>query len=209
MRVLLAILLATAAPAMKHTGADTKLAQASLVKAADFGNGWTGKSSPQEGATFGCNGFQPNGAGIVETGAATSPSITYDTTGPFILQKTSVYATAGEAKTYWQRAVTPGLVTCAVQTLQAVEARGVKVAITSQGKLPFSTSLPQTSAYRVVGRLTSANNKVTNYFDVIILGEGRAITVITVSSFKAAPPAAFERALARLVITRLAGPGAA
>src|SRR6266581_2576186 len=136
MRVLLAILLTAAAPAMKHTAADTAIAKASLVTAADVGKGWTGKASPQQGASFGCSGYRPSGTGIVETGAATSAALTYDTVGPFILQKTSVYATTAEANTYWQRAVKPGLIGCVVQTLESIESRGVKVTINSQGKLP-------------------------------------------------------------------------
>jgi hypothetical protein len=205
MRVLLAIVFAAAAPALKHTTADTTTAKASLVTVADMGKGWTGKASPQQGTSFGCTGFHPSGKGIVETGAATSAAITYDTIGPFVLQKASVYATTGQANTYWQRAVTPGLIACVVQTLEAVEARGVKVTITSKGKLPFSTSLPHTAAYRVVGTLDSGKNKVANYFDVIILGKGRTITAITISSFKVAPPASFEKGLATIVASRLAG----
>ena len=49
MRVLLAIVFAAVAPAIKHTAADTTLAQASLVKVADFGKGWSGKASRQQG----------------------------------------------------------------------------------------------------------------------------------------------------------------
>jgi hypothetical protein len=84
------------------------------------------------------------------------------------------------------------------------------VAITSQGKLPFSSPLAHTAAYRVVGTLDSGKNKVVNYFDVIVLGKGRSITAITISSFKTAPPASFEKGLATIVASRLAGgPGAA
>ena len=87
---------------------------------------------------------------------------------------------------------------------------GVKVTITSKGKLPFSTSLPHAAAYRVVGTLDSGKNKVANYFDVIILGKGKAITAITISSFKVAPPASFEKGLATIVASRMSGgPGAA
>jgi hypothetical protein len=205
MRVLLAILLAAAAPAMHHKSADMKTARASLVTAADLGKGWTGKASPQEGATFGCNGYRPSGAGIVETGGASSAALTYDTTGPFVLQKTSVYASAGQANTYWQRAVRPGLIACAVQTLEQVTTRGIKLTITAKGTLPFSSSLSHTAAYRVVGTLESGKNKIVNYFDVIVLGQGKTITAITISSFKFAPPKSFERIVARIVAEHLNG----
>jgi hypothetical protein len=204
MRVLLAILLAVAAPAMQHTSADTKTAQASLLRTTDLGTGWTGKASPQSGATLGCTGFEPSGAGIVETGAATSESFSYGTIGPFVLQNTSIYANAAEANTYWKRAVTPQLVSCVAQVLQAVAARGVKVTITKRGTLPFSTSLPHTAAYRVVGLL--GPHKYVNYVDVILLSKGRTLTVIEITSFKSPPPADFENGIARIVVNRLGGP---
>jgi hypothetical protein len=204
MRVLLAILFAVATPAMSHTSADTKTAQASLLKTTDLGTGWTGKTSPQNGATLGCKGYQPSGAGIVETGAATSDSFSYGTIGPFVLQSTSVYASTAEANTYWKRAVTSQLVSCVAQVLDAVATRGVKVTITKQGTLPFSTSLSHTAAYRVVGLL--GPHKYINYVDVIVLGKGRTLTVIEITSFKSPPPADFETGLARIVVNRLGGP---
>jgi len=207
MRTLLAILLAAAAPAMKHTAADTTLAKASLVKVADFGKGWTGKAGPQVGVVLGCTGFRPSGKGIVETGAASSPAISHGTVGPFVLQKTSVYATTAEANTYWQRAVTPHLTTCVAGVLQGVAARGVKVTITKQGTLPFSTSLAHTAAYRVVGLL--GPHKYKNYVDVIVLGRGRMLTVIEITSFQQ-PPTSLEKGLAAIVPARMnGGPGAA
>jgi hypothetical protein len=95
MRILLAIVFAAVTPAMKHTTADTATARASLVKVADFGKGWTGKPSTQRGIGLGCAGFNPSGQGIVETGAAASPTISYGTIGPFVTQRTSVYASPG------------------------------------------------------------------------------------------------------------------
>ncbi len=208
MRILLAIVFAAAAPAMKHTTADTTTAKASLVKIADFGKGWTGKASPQQGLALGCTGFQPSGKGIVETGAATSAAISFGTVGPFVLQKTSVYATTAEANTYWQRAVTARLVTCVSGVLRGLSARGIKVTITAQGKLPFSTTLEHTAAYRAVA--TVGKNKLTYYIDVIILGKGRTITALTINRIEAAPPSSFEKGLATIVASRLnGGPGAA
>jgi hypothetical protein len=209
MRALLAILVAAVTPAMKHTTADTTAARASLVTVSDFGKGWSGKASPQAGLVFGCTGFHPSGQGIVETGAASSATIQYDTIGPFVFQKTSVFATTTQANTYWQRSVTPKLITCVSAVLRAVSRRGVKVTITSQGKLPFSAPLPRSAAYRAVGTLASAKNTVRNYVDVIVLEQGRAITAITISSFKIPPPASFEKALAKIVAARLGSPGAA
>jgi hypothetical protein len=208
MRVLLAVLLAVSAPAVKHDAAGMVLAKASVLAAGDLGKGWSGTPSPQGGIALACRGFDPSGAGIVETGAAASPTFSFGPTGPFLLQKTSVYATLAQANAYWRRAVTAKLLACAVQTLQAVSSRGVKVTITKQAALPFTTSAAHTRAFRVAGALTSNGNTVTNYLDVIVLGNGRAITAITISSFKSPPPAQFEQIVAHQVVTKLGGPSA-
>ena len=211
MRVLLAALLASGAaagPAMKHTSADTRTAQASLLKSSDFAKTWSGTTSPQNGVALSCSGHSVNGAGIVETGAAASPNFSDGTTGPFVNQNTSVYATSAEANTYWHRAVTPGLVTCVAQTLEALRSRGITVTITSQGKHPLSTSLAHTTAYRVVASV--GKNKLKYYLDVVVLGEGRAVTSLTIVSIQMPFSAKVESALAILVAARLSGgPGAA
>ena len=207
MRVLLAIVFTAVTPAIKHTAADTTLAQASLVKVADFGKGWTGKASRQQGIGLGCAGFNPSGKGIVETGAASSPTISYGTTGPFVTQSTSVYATAAQSNTYWQRAVTPGLITCVSGVLKGLSARGIAVKITAQGKLPFSGTLKHTAAYRAVA--TVGKNKLTYYIDVILLGQGREITALTINSIEAPVPANFEKGLAAIIAKRMTGPNAA
>jgi hypothetical protein len=208
MRVLLAVLLAASGPAVRHDAAGMALAKASVLAKSDLGKGWTGTPSPQSGVAFACRGYSPSGAGIVETGAAASPTFSFSPTGPFLLQKTSVYATVAQANTYWQRAVTPKLLACAVQTLDAVSARGVKVTITKQAALPLTTSATHTRAFRVAGTLESNGNKVTNYLDVIVLGNGREITAVTISSFRSPPPAEFERIVAHEVVRKLGGPSA-
>lgn len=208
MRILLAIVFAATTPAMKHTAADTTTAKASLIKIADFGTGWSGKASPQTGVQLSCSGHSVNGAGIVETGAAASPSFSSNVPGTFVSQNTSVYATSAEANTYWQRAVTPGLVTCAAQTLEALRSRGITVTITSQGKRPLSTTLAHTAAYRVVA--TVGKNKLTYYLDVVVLGKGKAVTSLTMISIETPTSAKVESALASLIASRLSGgPGAA
>ena len=204
MRILLAIVLATAAPAVKPTAADTKAAQKTLITAADLGKPWSGKTSAQAGVQLSCKGHQPSGAGIVETGVATSQTLSPAATGPFLLQNTSVFATAAQANAYWKRAVDAGLADCVAQTVEGLGAKGVKVTILSKGKLPLSTSLAHTAAYRVKAKA----NKLTLYYDVLLLGDGRTITSIAISEFQAPVAAAVEQGLANLVIKKLGGPSA-
>ena len=151
------------------------------------------------------NHLDPVDGGIVEVGAAASPLLVSGTTGPFIEQQTSVYATADQAARYWSHAVGPGLLRCVVATVQTLTSKGVKVSITSQQKVPFSSTAGRAALYRVVARA----NAVTLHLDVIIVGNARAISAITLSSFEAALPLQVEQALTTIVAGRLVGRGVA
>jgi hypothetical protein len=204
MRILLAIVLVAGTPVAQHTSAGTKAARAALLTAADFGRGWTSASSGQRGVVLSCRGHSPSAKGIVETGAAASPAFSGTQTGPFVQQNASVYATAAQASTWWRRAVTPSLSTCAAGDLAALAAKGVKVTLTSAGKLPITTSATHTAAFRIVA---TANGKKL-FLDVIVLGAGSTITDVTISSFITPVPAKTEQALASLVARKLGGPSA-
>ena len=56
------------------------------------------------------------------------------------------------------------------------------------------------------GRVVATANGKKLYFDLIVLGTGRTITAVTISSFLQPVPARYEQALARLVVTKLGGP---
>jgi hypothetical protein len=205
MRVLLAIVLAVGTPAVHHTSAGTKAAQESLLVLKDLGKGWTAApAAAQQGVALTCRGHSPSAKGIVETGAASSPAFSATQAGPFVQQNTSVYASTAQANTWWKRTVTASFVTCAADTFAALRAKGVKVALVSQGKLSISTALSHSTGYRVVA---TANGRKL-YFDLIVLGTGRTITAVTISSFLQPVPARYEQALARLIVTNLGGPAA-
>lgn|SRR5262245_42867057 len=72
------------------------------------------------GLHLSCTGWSPSGKGIIETGAAGSPSFANTRVDPFVSQTTSVYGSAKQASAYWARAVQPGLVACVVQTENAL-----------------------------------------------------------------------------------------
>lgn len=195
-----------APPAAKHTTAGTKAAKASLLTLKDLGQGWQAGQAGTPGLKLGCTGWRPSGSGIVETGAAGTPAFAGGSVGPFLSQTASTYATAKQAATYWARAVQPGLVKCVVQTVQALEAQGVKVTITHQGALPVSKAAQLTSAFRVVASLSAGSKQPEKlYFDVILVGQGKTLTEISLSSFVAPIPAEVENALATLVAHRLSG----
>jgi hypothetical protein len=199
-RFLLAALLVAAGPVVHLTKADTRVAQTSLVKLADFGTGWSGKASTtQSGVALQCPGDIPSGKGIRVTGAADSQNFSLAKTGPFASQATSVYANTGEAKTYWQRAVTKALLGCVVKNVETLASQGVKVSITSQKLSAFKSPAQRSAVYRIVAKA----NALKLYFDVIVLGSGRSISTIIVSRFQAPLPASFEKGLAEIVSARM------
>ena len=62
-----------------------------------------------------------------------------------------------------------------------------------------------TAAYRVVATLSSTAEKgLRTYVDWILVGRGRALTEIMISSFRL-PPADFEQALALTADARMGG----
>ena len=198
---------AAAAPAAKHTAAGTSGARASLLTLKDLGTGWQAGQAGTPGLHLSCKGWTPSGAGIVETGAAGTPAFAGGQLGPFLSQTTSVYENPKEASAYWKRAVQPGLITCVTQTVQAIARSGVKVKITKQGSLAIpKTPASLVAAYRVVADLT-ARKAGTHplYFDVLLLGNGKTLTEITLSSLVSPIPAKVESALATLVAHRLGG----
>jgi hypothetical protein len=194
-----------AAPAMKHTAAGNTTAKSSLLTVAILGKGWKSSGASTSGLVLSCPGYRPSGKGIVETGGAATGSLSTGAAGPFVSQSTSVYRTAGQAAAYWARAVKPALVKCIAQTVEAIGAQGVKVAITKQGNLPLTKVVDMTSAYRVVATLSSAKRhyKRQLYFDVIVLGQGKALSEITISSIVSPVPAKVEAALATIVARKL------
>jgi hypothetical protein len=200
---------AAAAPSAQHTAVGTTAAKGSLITLSDLGKGWTAGATGTPGLHLACTGWSPSGKGIVETGAAGSPSYSATQTGPFLSQTTSVYGSTKQASTYWARAVQPGLVACVVQTVAALEAQGIHVKVLSKGALPVTKESSLTAGYRVVASLTSPGKTPRKlYFDVVLVGRGNTLSELSMTSFVAPVPAKVEAALAKLVASRIGGPTA-
>jgi hypothetical protein len=200
---------AAAAPSAQHTAVGTTAAKGSLLTLSDLGKGWQAGTTGTPGLHLSCKGWSPNAKGIVETGAAGSPSFAATQVGPFLSQTTSVYATSKQASTYWARAVQPGLVACVVQTVAALEGRGIHVKVISKGALPVTKASSLTAGYRVVASLRSPGKTPRKlYFDVVLVGRGNTLSELSMTSFVAPVPAKVEAALAKLVASRIGGPTA-
>jgi hypothetical protein len=198
---------AAAGPAAKHTDVGTSTAEKSLLTLKDLGSGWQAGAAGRPGIHLSCQGWEPSAKGVVEIGAAATPSFAGGQVGPYVSQTTSVFASARQAATFWRRAVQPRLVTCVVHDLQTLTRKGVKVTIAQKGPLPVAREAPLVAGYRVVATLRSAKGATGPvYFDVLLLGKGSTLTEITLINPASAVPAKVEAALAKLVTARLPGP---
>jgi hypothetical protein len=201
---------ASAPPRAEHTSAGTKLAQASLLRVGDFGKGWTQTANgSSSGLNLSCSGFTPKQNDLVEIGTATSPNFKGSTVGPFVVQKTSVYATPKTAATLWKRTVKPRLADCVAQSLQALTTRGVSVSITSRSTIPLGALADRSATYRIVATLTTNKQRLKTYFDVLLLAGSRTISELTVSQFQKPPPLKWELALAKIAARRIGAGGPA
>ena len=200
---------AAALPAKKHTTAGTTAAKSSLLTLKDLGKGWTAAKTASTGLQLACPGYQPSGKGILEIGSASSPNFNGGSSGPFLIQLTSVFASSKQATTLWNRAVRPGLITCVTQTLETITTKGIKVAITSQGALPIANVADKTTAYRVAATLRSKTQKLKTYLDVVLVKSGATIYGITFSSLVRPIPANFEHGVALIIARHLNGKGPA
>lgn len=192
---------AAAGPAVKLDAAGNSAARSSLLSAATLGTKyWKGSAPGKTGLALSCRGWQPSGAGIVETGAADVPALASGSVT--VSQMTSVYGSTAQADTLWRRAVQPGLLACVRETVEAVgnaTTAKITVKVLSQGPLTVAKVGPLTSGYRVVADLTSKVRTLKLYFDVVLVGRDATLSEISISSFGSAVPATVEHALAKIV----------
>jgi len=200
---------AAAGPTFDRTASGDAAAIASLLTPADLSkaDGWTLLAAgTNSGFTFSCPGWSPSARGIVEIGAATSPDFYSGGTQPVgVLQMTDVYDTAAQAATMWQRAVKPGLTRCMAETLDEVTQKGLDVRLISEQALTVEKVGPMTAGYRVIAELYNPSTKTQRktYFDLIVLGRGRTLSEIALTSIGATTPAKVEYALALIVYHRI------
>jgi hypothetical protein len=194
-------------PAIKLTTAGNTRAQGAMLRLADLGQGWKAAAAPSGGLQVACPGFQPDLKGVVEIGAATSDSFRDSTIGPFISETGSVYGSPAQAATVWSRVATPALITCVVQSVQALgtKANGLKVKLVSRGEFTIQKPTKLVTAYRVIANLSSPKVKYVRkiYFDVVLVSKKATVAEITVASYQEPVPASIESAIAAVVAHRI------
>jgi hypothetical protein len=180
------------------------LAQGVLLHRGDLGRAWTSTPAPKTAPGLTCPAFSPALAGVMQTGAATSPTFQATSTGPFASQTAYAYASTSAEQTVWGEVARPQLLTCVAASLVRSTRGGVHFVVTSKRLLTLPSLPVHAMGYRVVGTASVPNQTVNVYLDVLLLGAGTTVTELSLSSFLQPVASAFELRLARIVAGRVA-----
>lgn len=195
---------ASAAVVRRHTASGDALARAELLRRTDLGAGWqTISAAPRRTPELTCGSFSPHVGGVVERGAASSATFALDSGGPFVAQASYVYASAAQERALWSRLARLGLGRCLKQSL--VRGSGHGITFTATGVKEFSAPKlgVMTRAFRVSGMAATTDQSLPVYLDVVLLGAGRSISALSLSSFDVPPARSLELRLGRKIAPRL------
>jgi hypothetical protein len=187
------------------TPADTAVARGAVLRRSDLGRGWTGQAAPVHVPPLTCPQFSPSLRGVVQTGAAASPTFAEGSSGPFVGSVAYVFKTAAQATAVWRRAVTAKLGRCVAASLKNGSGHGVTFAVTGTQPLALPPIATARRGYRVAGMASSSGEELGVYLDELVLERGRTLVVLSYSSFSAPAPRELELRLARTVARRLTG----
>ena len=203
-RALMTALALLVTPGVHHTTAGTASAHRALLRPADLGVTWTAGATPKKIGGLACDG-SAEPPGIVETGAAVSPTYRESSAGPFLSQSVFVYGSSTGAVRFYQAVARPSALDCLVRSVTSVGGTGQSIAFTISKReaLPAPKVGVTASAYRVVGRAATQAQHVTIYVDVVLLQRGPTISQLSFSSFSAPVAGSDELRVARAAATRL------
>jgi hypothetical protein len=190
------------------TRAGTALARATLLRGTDVGSGWS--SAPPAGTVppLTCPQFNPSVGAAKQIGAAASPTFKGSSGGPFVAQDAYAYANASQRQAVWRAVVRPPLVRCAADALVGGGGQGVALAATARRPLKLPRLPVLAAGYRVSGTASTTGQSLDVFLDMIVLGSGRAITAVSVSSVEQPPARRLELRLIGTVVQRLLHQGA-
>jgi hypothetical protein len=196
---------AGAAVTRRVTAAGTALARAALLSRGDFGKGWNSAPAPHSVPPLTCPQFSPHVPAATEVGDAASPTFRGSSNGPFVAQDAYAYATGAQEAAVWNEVVRPPLVRCVAESLSGGSGHGVRFAVTGKRVLSLPKLLVAATGYRVSGTATTQGQSIDVFLDMVVLGSGRTITTISLSSFEAPVARPLELRLARTVARRIKG----
>jgi hypothetical protein len=188
----------------RHTAAGQALARQALLARSDLGRGWAPESAAAAKAQFlTCSAFNPPTPAVTEIGAIGSPTYQRSASGPFLEQTAWVYSTPGQEAALWARVIRPGLVRCLAASVKENSGAGARATVRHAGSLRLAPVGVARAAYRVSGTLAVSGQSIDIYVDMLVLGSGRTMTSLVLSSFEQPVSPALELRLARAAAGRL------
>jgi hypothetical protein len=186
------------APLQRHTAADTKRANAIVLRRSDLAAGWTldppAKSDPP--CTAG-----PDESSFVQT-AKVDPSFTWSDGVTNVGSEVDVFRTAAEAQKDWNASTPSLLETCLLQSARAGAGKTVRVKLVSMQTLTAPKGGQRSLHYRFVFSFRSKGT-ANLVIDLVAFERGRVNVVLHTLSVKAPLPASAIKALSGLLATRL------
>jgi hypothetical protein len=116
-----------------------------------------------------------------------------------------VYATHAQESGVWNVVVRPPLLRCVAQSLSSGGGQGVRFAVTGKQLLNLPKLPVPAAGYQVSGTATSQGQSIDVFLDVLLLGSGRMVSAISISSFAQPVTQRLELRLARTVARRMNG----
>jgi hypothetical protein len=189
-------------PRERHTPLGMVAASNGLLKRSDFGKDWKAKTAKPAGSSSLCRDTRPNLSDLVESGFAQSQDFNLGQLQS-VSQWVRVFASPGQADKAWSRIVTIGLVSCLAKQLQAASNAKSKITIVGQYRLPVPKAGKNSAGFRVVSHAKTPDDSFNVYADIVVVQQGRAISVATMTGFIEPLATASEARLVRTIASRL------
>jgi hypothetical protein len=197
---------AGAAIRQRHTTEGQALAREVLLKRGDLGRGWReATSAPAKVPGLTCLQFKPPMNGVVEIGAAASPTWGQSSGGPFVSQDAYAYRSGSQESTAWRQLARPGYRVCVADALIAGGGQGVHFRVKHRSLFSLPGVGAAAAGYRVSGTASQSGQTIDVFLDVILLGGGSRISALSLSSFEQPVGRSLELRLARAAARRLVG----
>jgi hypothetical protein len=188
-------------PAARHAAADMAIARAIVVHRGDLSRGWTAQKADTSDETC---ASRPDESKLVETGKARSPDFQYKDGVSSVSSVAQVFASSRDAAADWRlNANVVALKECAVEDLRAGSGRSTKLTLLSFRRLRVPQIAPRVFAFRAAIRASGSAGLGTFVTDVIAVGRGRSVGVVTFVTPSPPFKLADELALAKAVASRL------
>jgi hypothetical protein len=213
-RTLAAVLLAAALPAAAVAATPQRTtalkrgalraARRALLRATDLGPEWSvTQAAPRKPPALACRAAAP---GVLALAA--SPTWAESSTGPFVQGTAYGFADAPAQARAWRGAVGARLGPCLRSEFARGSESGVRLSPQSVGvqRFPREPARGRPAAVlllRVSGTASTSGESVPAYLDALLIGQGRAIVRIELSSLNEAPEQGLELKLARRALARM------